>query len=180
MTGSASDRELLANGGPVDFGFFYERHVGAVTAYVAVRVRAADVTFDVVAETFARALEHRGRYDPARGPAVAWLVAIARNVIVDAWRRGRVDASARRRLGVARIALDDEQLAVIEERGRIDLREALSTLPADEREAVLRRILDEEPYASIAARIGCSEQVVRKRVSRGLARLRRDLEGGRP
>jgi DNA-directed RNA polymerase specialized sigma24 family protein len=32
-----------------------------------------DLTFDIVAETFARALEHREAYDPERGAAVAWL-----------------------------------------------------------------------------------------------------------
>ena len=177
MAGSESDGELLASVAAGDFGVFYERHVTAVTSYVASRVGAPDLTFDVVAETFARALEHRGRYDPDRGPAVAWLVGIARNLIADAGRRGRVDAAARRRLGFARIALDDEQLALIEERGRIDFRAALSALPADEQEAVLRRVLADEPYPLIAARVGCSEQVVRKRVSRGLARLRRNLEG---
>ncbi|HEY3829711.1 MAG TPA: sigma factor-like helix-turn-helix DNA-binding protein [Solirubrobacteraceae bacterium] len=39
-----------------------------------------------------------------------------------------------------------------------------------------KRVLEEEPYASISARIGCSEQVVRKRVSRGLATLRRRIK----
>jgi len=36
-----------------------------------------------VAETFARALEHRGAYDPRRGPAIAWLLGIARNLLLD-------------------------------------------------------------------------------------------------
>lgn len=69
--------------------------------------------------------------------------------------------------------LDDEQLASIERRGSIDLPEALSYLTNEEREAVLRRVLAEQPYPLIADQLGCSEQVVRKRVSRGLATLRR-------
>lgn len=159
-----------------DFGAFYERHVSAVTAYVARRVGRADLTFDVVAETFARALEHRDDYDPERGVAVAWLFGIARNVVIDSARRGRVADAARRRLGMTAVTLDDEQLARIDERGRIDLAEALSALPRDQREAVIRRVLAEEPYTAIAERLGCSEQVVRQRVSRGLAALRRNLE----
>lgn len=159
-----------------DFGAFYERHVSAVTAYVARRVGRADLTFDVVAETFARALEHRDDYDPERGVAVAWLFGIARNVVIDSARRGRVADAARRRLGMTAVTLDDEQLARIDERGRIDLAEALSALPRDQREAVICRVLAEEPYTAIAERLGCSEQVVRQRVSRGLAALRRNLE----
>jgi DNA-directed RNA polymerase specialized sigma24 family protein len=38
--------------------------------------------------------------------------------------------------------------------------------------AVRARVIDEDAYPDIAERLRCSEQVVRKRVSRGLARLR--------
>jgi RNA polymerase sigma-70 factor, ECF subfamily len=159
-----------------DFGAFYEAHVGAVTAYVARRARRPDLTFDLVAETFARALEHRSRYDPRRGPEVAWLFGIARNLMVDAARRGRVADAARVRLGMEPIALDDEQLRRIDERGSTALVDALAELPQSQREAVIRRVLDEQEYPEIAAHVGCSEQVVRQRVSRGLAALRRGIE----
>ena len=49
---------------------------------------------------------------------------------------------------------------------------ALDALPADQREAVRARILDERDYADIARTTRTSEAVVRKRVSRGLAGLR--------
>ncbi len=45
-----------------------------------------------------------------------------------------------------------------------------------ERDAVRARVVDERTYASIAAEMRCSELVIRKRVSRGLARLRKSLE----
>ena len=82
-----------------DFGAFYEEHVGAVTAYVARRAGRPDLTFDLVAETFARALEHRDRYDPHRGPAVAWLFGIAPAATPSAGadavrRRGRARTSS--------------------------------------------------------------------------------------
>jgi RNA polymerase sigma factor (sigma-70 family) len=170
------DATLLGADHPVAFGVFYERHLGAVTSYAARRLGRPDLTFDVVAETFARALERRAQYDPARGPAIAWLLGIARNLVADAHRARRVDDEARRRLGMPPVHLDDEQLARIEERGAVDLAAALATLPPEHREAVLRRVLAEEPYPAIAADVGCSEQVVRQRVSRGLARLRRNLQ----
>ena len=47
---------------------------------------------------------------------------------------------------------------------------------ADQRTAVLARIVDEGEYADIAVTQGVSEAVVRKRVSRGLAGLRRQWE----
>lgn len=160
-----------------DFGAFYERHVGLVTAYVGRRVQARpDLTIDLVAETFARALEHRGKYDARRGPPEAWLIGIARNLIVDAARRGQVADAARVRLGMPVLVLDDDQLARVEERASVDLAAALSALPESQREAVLRRVVGEQEYPEIAEDVGCSEQVVRQRVSRGLAALRRGLE----
>ena len=38
------------------------------------------------------------------------------------------------------------------------------------------RIIDEQPYSFIAAEVRCSESVIRQRVSRGLATLRRIYE----
>ena len=80
---------------------------------------------------------------------------------------------------MARIALDDAQLARVQERGRVDLAEALSGLSVDERDAVLRRVVGDESYPQLAERVGCSEQVARKRVSRGLAKLRSAMEDTR-
>jgi DNA-directed RNA polymerase specialized sigma24 family protein len=45
-------------------------------------------------------------------------------------------------------------------------------LPNDERDAVTARVIDERAYSEIAVGMRCSELVVRKRVSRGLGRLR--------
>jgi RNA polymerase sigma-70 factor (ECF subfamily) len=174
--GHRSDASLLASDGPVDFGTFYDRHLRAVTAYVAGRVRQPEVRFDVVAETFARALEKRGHYDPARGPAIAWLLGIARHLIADAARRGRVEATSRARLGMEPVELDDEQLGAIAQYSGDDLQAALSATPGVQRDAVVRHIMFGQSYEVIAEDLATSEQVIRKRVSRGLASLRARLE----
>jgi RNA polymerase sigma-70 factor (ECF subfamily) len=48
-------------------------------------------------------------------------------------------------------------------------------LPAVEREAVRARVVEERSYREIATELRCSEMVIRKRVSRGLARVRKQL-----
>ena len=176
MRGECADAELLSSGLVHDFGCFYDRHVRAVTAFVGSWVGEPEVVFDLVAETFARALEHRLQYDPSRGPTVAWLLGIARNLMIDSARRGQVESDSRARLGMGRVELDGEQVEVIADRADVPLREALASLEAVQREAVIRRVVLEESYRAIAADMRCSEQVVRKRVSRGLARLREGLE----
>lgn len=107
---------------------------------------------------------------------VAWLIGIARNLVIDAARRGRVAADGRARLGIPRMTFDDDQLERIAERAQLDLADALAGMPADQREAVVRRVVLEQSYPEIAAEIKCSQHVARKRVSRGLATLKRTLE----
>jgi RNA polymerase sigma-70 factor (ECF subfamily) len=51
----------------------------------------------------------------------------------------------------------------------------LERLPPMEREAVRWHVVDEVGYDEIAKQLDCSEMVVRKRVSRGLGRLRNQL-----
>jgi RNA polymerase sigma-70 factor, ECF subfamily len=177
MRGERADAELLSSELASDFGCFYDRHVRAVTAFVGSWIGEPDVVFDLVAETFARALEHRLKCDPSKGPTVAWLLGIARNLMIDSERRGQVESESRARLGMGRVELDDEQLELIADRADVQLRDVVASLEAVQREAVIRRVVLEESYRTIAADLRCSEQVARKRVSRGLARLRESLEG---
>jgi DNA-directed RNA polymerase specialized sigma24 family protein len=93
-----------------------------------------------------------------------------------AWR-GAVEQRARRRMGMARLELDDEALERRESDALLEgpqarVLEELAELPADQRAAVEARIVHELDYAQIAYAAGASELVVRKRVSCGLATLR--------
>lgn len=176
-----TDQDLLrrADRDPAAFPTFYRRHEHAVVAFVGAMVRDPEVTIDAVAETFARAYESRTAYHAESGGARAWLLGIARNVVLTGWRRGRIEAAARTRLGLGTLALSEATVNAVE-RVVLDSQEAvveawLSDLPADQREAVRRRVLDEAEYAAIARDLQCSEAVVRQRVSRGLTALRKGL-----
>lgn len=176
MPAEMSDEELLV-GGARGFALLYERRYPLIRGYLRRRVGPhPDLVLDLVAETFARALERREQFDPRRGTAVGWLLGIARHLLLEAVRQGRVADASRRRLGMERIVVASEQLELVEHESASELERSLIGLPVEQREAIERRVLAEEPYALMAAQIGCSEQVVRKRVSRGLATLRRRMK----
>ena len=168
------DEELLAQTPrrPAAFDEFYVRHEGLVLAYFRRQVDSPDLALDLTAETFVQALASVRRFRPGPEPAVAWLLAIARHVLLKSLRRGRVADRARRRLGVAAIAVEDEDLERIDRLGSLTVDQLLAALPADQAEAVRARVVDEESYGDVAARLRCSPLVARKRVSRGLATLR--------
>jgi RNA polymerase sigma factor (sigma-70 family) len=174
MTDSRTDEELLAavSAEPEAFGVLYRRHVRPLLGYFVRRTGNAELAADLCAETFAAALHGVDRFDPRRGPAVAWLYGIARHQLTQAARRGVVEDRARRRLGMAPLALSHAAIEEIEAEAGDVAMAALDALPADQREAVRARIVDERDYADIARSTRTSEAVIRKRVSRGLAGLR--------
>jgi DNA-directed RNA polymerase specialized sigma24 family protein len=68
---------------------------------------------------------------------------------------------------------DIERIEELVDAGRgIDPAALVADLPAEQRDAVLARIVQERSYAEIAADLAVSEAVVRQRVSRGLSALR--------
>ena len=107
--------------------------------------------------------------------AAGWLFTIARNTLATSLRRGRVEARARRRIGIREaIAFTGEELERVECAASADgwVMELLEQLPSEQREAVRARVLEERSYPDIAGELETSELVVRKRVSRGLSNLR--------
>jgi len=102
----------------------------------------------------------------------AWLLGIARNKLLRSLRRDRAERSALRRLAVDRIEISDEHLAALESLGDCNVLDLLEDLPEDQCEAVRRRIIEELDYSEFAASAQISPAAARKRVSRGLSRLR--------
>jgi len=177
-----SDRELIAAIAARDreaCTVFYRRHLRRTLAYLMQETHDPEVTADIAAEVFAAVIAAAGRYRPETETAAPWVIGIARNVLGASRRRGRVEDRARQRLGFQPIELDDSDLdetEAIAGPGGARVVELVESLPGDERHAVQARIVDERSYGEIAAELRCSELVVRKRVSRGLGRVRRRLE----
>jgi RNA polymerase sigma factor (sigma-70 family) len=172
-----SDEELLASHDTQAFGEFYDRHAARLLAYFARRTRDPQVAADLTAETFASAIIAQDRYEPSGAPALAWLYTIAARRLADYQRRGAVEMRMRRSLAMRtpRLTADDaEMVAVLADDAAVAL---LAELPADQREAVTAHVIDEREYRELARSLRTSEAVLRKRVSRGLATLRRRLGG---
>jgi RNA polymerase sigma factor (sigma-70 family) len=175
-----ADAELLANPDPDAFAEFYRRHARKLAGYLMRATGDAEATADLTAETFAAALAGRSRYRSERASAVTWLFGIAVHKLRDWERRGYAEDRARRRLGIERPALAEDDVRELEYLGgEVTVTELLHELPEDQRAALRARLLDEQGYAEIAGAAGVSEAAIRQRVSRGLAGLRRRIGGGR-
>ena len=174
-----TDGQLLdgiARGDGSCFDAFYLRYLSVVVAFLLRETRDREASADLAAEVFAAVMLAAGRYEDDGTPALAWVLGIARNKLRASRRRRRIEDRARKRLGFEPVVLEDADLERVErlaDEGRASA--LLDSLPEPERDAVRRRILDEQGYDQIAAELSCSQMVVRKRVSRGLTRLRNRL-----
>jgi RNA polymerase sigma-70 factor (ECF subfamily) len=183
-TGRERDEDLLVASGqrPHSFVSLYYRTMPSLLRYFVRRTLDAQVASDLTAETLAEAFASRGRFrDRGDGSATAWLYTIARRQFSRYLRRLRVEDAARRRLGMQRVelGLEDvervETLIDFEEIGRA-VSAAFDELRADQREALRLRVIEGRSYEEVAAALGCSKDVARSRVSRGLRRLAAELD----
>lgn len=158
------------------FAAFYRRHEDAMLGFFLRRTREPELTADLTAEAFARALSTRAHFNPELGHPGAWLFGIARHLLAASLEAGRVEDDARRRLGMEPLVVDDDAIARIDELGDGPALSALAALPAEQHAAVTGRVVDERAYSDLAASLECSESVVRQRVSRGLRALRAQME----
>ncbi len=167
--------------GPSTFAELYARHQQGLLAFFMRRTFDAEVSVDLVGETFAQAFTGRRRFRGATAESeAALLYTVARRLLSRYVRKGRTERAALQRLGVPRPDLDDESLARIEELAGVAtmrglIAEQLRELSDDHRAALELRVVGELGYPEVAERLGVSEQTARARVSRALRALDRRL-----
>ena len=177
-----TDTELLSAIAARDgaaFSTFYRRHLAAVLAFLMREVRDPEAAADLTAEVFAAVLMAAARYRAQSSSAAPWVLGIARNKVLMSFRRGRIEARSRQRLGYQAVAFEEDDFDRVEalaDRGAGQLSRLLALLPPDERHAVHARVVKERSYRDIADELQFSELVIRKRVSRGLSRVRDQVE----
>ena len=156
-----------------DFRTACEEHMAELHAFFAYRLGSRTDAEDLTQETLERAFRAWARYDSSRASPRTWLLAIARNLLIDHFR-----ASVNRRT----LTLDDEPgVAATQLEPDLgldpDLAAALARLPEREREIIALRYGGDLTGPEIAALTGLSLANVQQILSRSLRRLRADLEG---
>jgi len=141
------------------FERFYAEHRDEVYRLLARRMGRQRAE-DAFQETFLRAL----RAYPALRHGThlrAWVLTIARNVAVDAFRREQPTVEL------------EEPIELPRRPAFAQLEHLTDTLPPTERAAVVLRYAYDLPYAAIGAALGSSEDAARQAASAGVRRLRR-------
>jgi len=155
------------------FSDVVQDHLDDVYAFLAYRIGSRADAEDLTQATFERAYRAWGRYDPERASIRTWLLAIARNLLIDHRRsaRGHRDQS---------LEQDDPALGAVEDAPDLGLDAklelALGMLGSREREIIALRFGGDLTGPEIALLTGLSLANVQQIMSRALRRLREELE----
>lgn len=142
---------------------------------------------DLAQDTFVRVYENRAKYD-ARGKFSTWLYTIATNLCRNhaRWRSRHPTVSMEAVLSKNSDATLGEQIpdanATPAQVAQTDelagaVRDAIQTLPVDQRIAALLYEYEDAAYADIATVLGCSVKAVENKLYRARQALREKLEG---
>jgi RNA polymerase sigma-70 factor (ECF subfamily) len=143
---------------------------------------------DVTQEVFIKVFQTLKSYDAAQGSFSTWLNRVARNHLVDHYRRARKDrvtSSLEDELPAAeqKASAHVEPTDGVESRERREvLQLALDKLSPDLREAVILRDLHDLDYEEIAQVLSVPQGTVKSRINRGrleLGRVLKRMEGMR-
>lgn len=150
----------------------YRSHVDAVFAFLAYSVPQATAE-DLTSATFERVIKAWRSYDPAKASERTWVLTIARNILIDHYRRERIrratSLDAHPELAESRSTGEDEFERILSDDA---LRAWLAPLSEREREVVALRYAADMPATEIARITGLSPANVHQIASRSLRRLR--------
>ena len=164
---------------PVEqFARLYDEHVWTVYGFFGYRLNSRQDAEDLTQQTFERALKAWDGFDESRAGPATWLLAIARNLLIDHHRADRSDRLEPIADGGLRPDLEpsteigDRVLGLDPE-----LEVALRRLNDRERELLALRFGADLSGPEIAALTGLSLANVQQILSRSLRRLRDELAG---
>lgn len=171
----------LARGGDAEaFGLLYDHYAPQVHRFLYYRTRSVQLAEDLTSDTFFRALRSMQSFKWQGKDFGAWLMTIARNLATDHFKAGRT----RLELTTEDMGLhDDAQVESPEEAvlGALTneiLLEALSGLPAEQRDCLVMRFLQSMSIAETAQALGRTEGAVKQLQLRAVRNLAKRMPEG--
>ena len=169
----------VAGGDQRAFEELYALVSGPVFGLVRRVVRDPAQSEEVAQEVLLELWRSAGRFDPARGSALSWILTLAHRRAVDRVRSARAATEREQREGRRNHHPAFDQVAEEVEAGleRQWVRHCLDRLTTLQRESVTLAYYDGYTYREVAERLSCPLGTVKTRMRDGLTRLRECLGG---
>lgn len=172
--------ELARQGDAEAFGLLYDHYQGSVYRFLFYRTRSSTLAEDLTSETFFRALRSMNSFRWQGKDFGAWLMTIARNLATDHFKSGR----SRLELTTEDMSLHDDaaddgpERAVLTGLTNEILMQALTELPAEQRDCLVMRFLQGMSIAETASVLGRSDGAVKQLQLRGVRNLAKLMPEG--
>ncbi|MCW2761861.1 MAG: hypothetical protein JWR85_2062 [Marmoricola sp.] len=171
--------ELARTGDSEAFGQLYDHYHTSVYRFLYYRVGSVPLAEDLTAETFFRALRSMSTFRWQGKDFGAWLMTIARNLTTDHFKAGRTRLeSTTEDMSTLDSATEGPEGAVLASLTNEALLEALSELPAEQRDCLVMRFLQGLSIAETAEALGRSAGAVKQLQLRGVRNLAKILPEG--
>lgn len=153
------------------FGSLYDRYFDPIFRFIYYKTHHRETAEDITSLVFTKALERVADFDFSKGTIQAWLYQIARNAVVDYYRRGRERLTED--ISDAWDIPADTRTEKDTENGMlfVDLQKYLHEISAEQREIIILRIWEELSYKEIAEIVGKSEGSCKMAFARGIKKL---------
>ncbi len=176
---------LLRRTGEGDRGSFeelYDRFAGVLFSTAFRVLNNHQAAEDVLQDVFLQIWEKAPLYDATRGKPLTWAVTLTRNKAIDrlrsVQRRTRLHDDAERESQVFEQFDHTSSLDLVEsmEKGKL-VRETMTRLPKDQREAIELAFFSGLTQTEIAERLREPLGTIKARIRRGMMKLRDSLQG---
>ena len=149
-----------------------EQQYDKLLRYCYMKLRDRALAEDLTQETFIKFFESKDYH--SIGKEMAYLYTIARNLCIDYFRIHKDELIEDLPTKIQEMPESRDKVEDIVD--RISIEQALDSLTADEREAVVLRFSGELSVEDIAKTMGISRFAVRRRISSALEKLRKEME----
>lgn len=168
------------------FAEIYRNHYRSILLFALHRVRDRQLAEDITQDTFTRAFSRLDKFEVRDRAIGAWLVTIARNLVVDHFKKKSTTRSApyeivpehgADRLLPIHVAPADQQ--VLLDMDRAELLAAVQSLTAHQQTVIELRFFQQLSVAETSERMGLTDAAVKTaqhRAVQSLARYMRDQE----
>lgn len=162
----------IASGESEAFRELYESAYKTVYAYALTFLRSREDAQDIAQDTFVKIRCAAHLYTP-QGKPMAWILTIARNLCLMKLRQNRRAADINSAMTDEAVTFD----TVSETEDRIVLEAAFRVLSGDEARVILLHAVSGMKHREISQSLSMPLSTVLSKYRRGLAKLRRELEG---
>lgn len=159
---------LVGHAAP-DFATCYRENYSRVYNYVFYRLLDRSQTEDVVSEAFFRAARAFDGFDASKASFSTWVIAIAKNCIIDLFRRSHPSGNIEDI--PERVFATEDSYDELDETHE-EAVALLALLNEEEREIIYCKYYREMKNAEIAEELGLNASTVATKLSRALAKMR--------